>query len=40
MTVPTATVIDSLRALVRVAGPSIAQGVIARRPALVALADR
>lgn len=38
--VPTATLTDSLRALVRVTGPSIAQGVIARRPALVALADR
>lgn len=40
MTVPTATLTDTLRALVRVTGPSVAQGVIARRPALVALADR
>jgi cytochrome P450 len=38
--VPSATLTDGLRALLRVTGPSIAQGVIARRPALVRLADR
>src|ERR1700712_701022 len=38
--VPSATLTDGLRALLRVTGPSIAQGVISRRPALVRLADR
>lgn len=37
---PRASVPDTLRAVLRVTGPSLAQGVISRRPALVGLADR
>lgn len=37
---PRAGVADTVRALVAVLGPNVAQGVIARRPAVVALAER
>ncbi|MCD2186950.1 cytochrome P450 [Actinomycetospora soli] len=38
--VPRATVTDTVRVLARVLGPNVAQGVIARRPAVVRLAQR